>query len=97
LSPQGKPIDGDNLGRTWRRFRALLVDHGIRPFTKHSTRHTFATLALNAGRPLAWVSQVLGHSNPETTLRVYAHAIPEAAPDLTFLDDATATDGNKSP
>jgi integrase len=94
LSSEGKPIDGDNLGRAWRRFRALLVDHGVRPLTMHSTRHTFAMLALEAGRPLAWVAEVLGHSNSETTLRHCSHAIPDENPDLAFLDDTTAPDSS---
>jgi len=76
LSPKGRQINGDNLGRTWRRFGAVLKAHSVRLLKIHSTRHTFATLALEAGRLVTWVSAVLGHADPSFTMRVYAHAIP---------------------
>src|SRR5262245_28874011 len=41
----------------------------------HATRHTWATLALQAGKSVRWVADVLGHSDPSLTLRVYAHAM----------------------
>jgi len=89
LSPKGRQINGDNLGRTWRRFGAVLKAHSVRLLKIHSTRHTFATLALEAGRLVTWVSAVLGHADPSFTMRVYAHAIPDDHPDLGFLDDGT--------
>jgi hypothetical protein len=33
-----------------------------------------------------WVASQLGHSNPELTLRVYAHCLPEEDIDLDFID-----------
>jgi integrase len=41
--------------------------------TFHSFRHTFAKVALENGRPLAWVSRHLGHSGIAITDRVYGH------------------------
>ena len=35
----------------------------------HSTRHAFATLALDAGVPLRDVQDAMGHSDPRTTRR----------------------------
>ena len=49
-------------------------------------RHTYASLALASGKSIRWVAAQLGHSNPELTLRVYAHAMPEEDVDLSFLD-----------
>jgi integrase len=40
----------------------------------HSSRHTFATLALNQGIPVEVVSEVLGHSDIRTT-QVYAKMV----------------------
>jgi integrase len=44
----------------------------------HSFRHTNATLLGEAGESLKTAQTLLGHSDLETTLNVYTHAIPEA-------------------
>lgn len=40
-----------------------------KPLTPHVMRHTFATLAMDAGIELADLQHLLGHENPATTLR----------------------------
>jgi hypothetical protein len=56
----------------------------------HSLRHTFATLSLEAGRSVKWVSQQLGHRDASLTLNTYAHALPDEETDLSFLPVAGA-------
>ena len=54
-------------------------------------RHTYATLALQAGADLYWVSQQLGHKDIRTTLRFYArfeNRVDER--NLRILDDWAA-------
>ena len=46
-----------------------------RPLTPHATRHTFATLALDAGVPLKEVSEDLGHADVAITAKIYSHAV----------------------
>jgi integrase len=41
--------------------------------TFHSLRHTFARIALEAHKPLAWVSHHLGHSGVQVTDKCYGH------------------------
>jgi integrase len=42
--------------------------------TFHSFRHSFAKVALEGGRPIAWLSRHLGHSSVSITDGVYGHA-----------------------
>jgi hypothetical protein len=62
--------------------KSNLVRHVHRPLLKraklpirkfHVLRHTHASTLLARGRNIREVSERLGHSNPELTLRVYAH------------------------
>lgn len=46
--------------------------------TIHDLRHYAASSWLRAGIPVHQVSQWLGHANPNTTLKVYAHVLGEA-------------------
>jgi len=41
-------------------------------------RHTFASLLLERGAPITYVSRQLGHGDASITLRVYAHCLPDA-------------------
>ena len=47
-----------------------------------------ATFALQAGRPVRWVADILGHADPAFTLRVYAHVLPDARGDRDLLGRA---------
>jgi len=83
-SKAGTPLDERNVTRSWHRVRRRAQKAGVRPFKLHAARHTFASLALAAGRSIRWVAEQLGHANPELTLRVYAHALPVRDEDLAF-------------
>jgi hypothetical protein len=48
----------------------------------YQTRHTFATLALQSGEQIGWVSKQLGHTSDEMVIRHYAKFIPN----LTRMD-----------
>ncbi|RJQ87760.1 MAG: site-specific integrase [Desulfobacteraceae bacterium] len=53
---------GEGLGITAGKLRRL-----------HTTRHTFATLSIDAGIPLAHLSKQLGHSGIAITADIYTH------------------------
>jgi integrase len=43
----------------------------------HDCRHTFASLLIAQGLDIVFISRQLGHANPATTLRIYAHLFDE--------------------
>ena len=45
-----------------------------------------AAFALEAGRSIRWVADVLGNADPALTLRVYAHAMRAEEGDLSFAE-----------
>lgn len=57
---------------TWCLKKAGIAYRG-----PHQLRHTFASLLLMDGQPLAYVSAQLGHSSPNITLGVYTHWLPK--------------------
>lgn len=51
----------------------------------YQTRHTFASMMLSSGEPIAWVSNQLGHSTVLMTASAYATYIPDSRPDAGEL------------
>ncbi len=60
-----------------QEFERHVRDAALPPVRFHDLRHTYATLALQAGINVKMVSARLGHSTVAFTLDVYSHAIPE--------------------
>ena len=55
---------------------------GVRYRKPYQTRHTYASMMLSAGEPIAWVSKQIGHGNAVTTARTYATWIPDSQPNV---------------
>lgn len=72
--PDGRPIDGRSFNRVY--LYPLQRRHGLPRVKLHELRHSFATLQLHEGTPLAEVSRFLGHASQRTTLTMYSHALP---------------------
>ena len=66
----GRPADP----RTCQyQFTMLLKRCGIRHRGFHALRHTFATRCIEAGADVKSVSEMLGHTDIKTTLKLYVH------------------------
>jgi integrase len=70
------PLNPKNLLR--RILRPTCDALELPAITWHSFRHTHATLLGETGESLRTAQAILGHSDLETTLNVYTHAIPES-------------------
>lgn len=64
-------MEPDNLRRSWGRIRASAGLGGMR---LHDMRHTCVSLLLDLGVPPHVVREIVGHSDIEVTMTVYAHA-----------------------
>lgn len=87
-TPRGTPIE--EVAFRTRVWAPLLRRVGLRYRKPHTLRHTFATLLIEAGEPLTYVQQQLGHHSPAFTLKVYGHLLPRGdRRAVDSLDDPT--------
>jgi integrase len=70
----GSAIQYSNFRR--RVWHKVQDQAKVRRRTPHDLRHSWASHMLSEGADLAYVSAQLGHSNPATTLKIYAHWVP---------------------
>ncbi len=63
----GKPLQ--EIKRFWR---TTMKEAGIENYRRHDNRHTFASHLVSGGLSLEIIGRLLGHTNPNTTMR-YAH------------------------
>lgn len=69
-----QPLKPDRVTGFMRRVR---TEAGLPHLKTHHLRHWMATEWLGAGVDVVTVAGRLGHSNPNTTYRVYSHFLPE--------------------
>ncbi len=69
-APDGSgPLSTEMLYGPWRRFRREADLPGLR---LHDLRHTYASFALRRGESVVMIGRLLGHRDPDTTLK-YVH------------------------
>lgn len=61
-----------------RPMKAACEAAGIEPLGFHQLRHSYASALVNSGIPLAFVAQMLGHSDTRMVERHYGHLAPSA-------------------
>jgi integrase len=76
----GRPRDKDNvrtiLSRVVEKANAVRATRGraaLPPMVPHTLRRTYISLMLEAGAPLHYVMDQVGHEDSKTTLEIYAH------------------------
>jgi integrase len=73
----GAPIDPDNWYK--RSFVPLVARAGLRPIGLHALRHTYASLLINQGESIKYVSRQLGHASIQITADTYGHLFKETS------------------
>jgi integrase len=68
---------------------------GIRACTFHELRHTYATLLIEAGRPLTDVRNLLGHRYYSTTANYYIHLTDDGSAAAAQSVDDLLDDGEE--
>lgn len=85
-SRRGTPMEPDNLRRSWGAIRQAA---GLGPTRFHDLRHTAVTLLLDLGVPPHIVREIVGHSDIEVTMTIYAHvSLDDKREALRKLGDA---------
>ena len=82
-----------------RMMRAVCDAAKVPRMVFHSLRHTYASTLVNAGVPLVFVAQQLGHANTREVEKHYGHlcktakaeAVRRLAPDLGIFQPANVT------
>jgi integrase len=70
-SDRGRTIGHRNL--TARGLTKATTRARLKGVTFHALRHTFASILIDQGHDVVFVSRQLGHANVSITLKVYAH------------------------
>ena len=73
----GKSKYGAQIRSYQKTFERLLKNLNIPHKGVHALRHTFATRALECGMDIKTLSEILGHKNPNVTLKRYVHSLYE--------------------
>ena len=60
-----------------RELKTICTQIGIKPFTMHAFRATFATRAIEAGMNPRTLQELLGHSNFNITMSLYGHVLTD--------------------
>ena len=75
-APDGGVLDPDHLYD--RYFLPVVEKAGLRRIRFHDLRHTFGYLLIQAGAPLPYIRDQMGHSSIQVTADVYGHLLPGA-------------------
>jgi integrase len=76
----GEPLNADTF--RLNIFKPLLTKAGLPKMRIHDCRHTYASLLLQAGAPIHFVRDQLGHSSITMTVDLYGHLSPGANRDV---------------
>ena len=83
IDSRQKPSEDENKAKKPNKHPWVqrILDFEVAP---HQLRHTYATRCFEKGMDVTEVQRLLGHSSPDTTLRIYIHYCEKQRQDATF-------------
>ena len=85
-SKKGGTLRSSNFAR--RIYKPAIETSGIPQITFHDLRHTAISQQIESGTDVVAVSKIAGHSNPSTTLKIYAHQLDRSKDEVRkSIDD----------
>lgn len=91
-SATGRTVGHRNVAQ--RGLDKATTKLGLDDVTFHTCRHTFASMLIDMGRTVDFVSEQLGHEDPSFTLRTYIHLFNAAKQRRAALDGLDAEYGD---
>ncbi|GKT10017.1 site-specific integrase [Desulforhabdus sp. TSK] len=79
----GQPISQNTLRHAFKRTSRKA---GLREIRVHDSRHSYASILISEGTPIAYVKEQLGHASIQMTVDRYAHWIPSGNHMVNILD-----------
>jgi integrase len=73
---EGGWSDYSNIAK--RHFHPCMEKAGLHQRRPYDLRHSYASLLITAGAPIAYVSEQMGHANIQLTVKLYGHLQPGA-------------------
>jgi len=86
--PDGRAISDSSLGVAIKKAREQL---GLKDFTAHVLRHSFATRLLEQGVPAETIQMLLGHASARST-RIYLHLTKPLQDDIRKILELSFAD-----
>ena len=88
LSYESERVFPVSYSQTFYHFKCAIQLSGVRPLKIHALRHAHASILINEGIPITAVAKRLGHTSPQITLSVYAHASDDSDKRIAKLLDS---------
>lgn len=72
VGPEGRPLHPDTITA---RFNRLVDQAGVPRIRLHDVRHTYATMAQDAGHNIKTLSERIGHADVTVTGKIYMYSV----------------------
>ena len=86
---EGSPLDESRVRKAFKRL--LKMASLPTTLSPHCLRHTYAILMIQAGAPLTYIRDQLGHSSIKVTVDIYARWLPRG--DKRYVDRLDQSSG----